>query len=507
MQGWVRQGFKVGPDYFKPAAPIAEDWIDFNDPRVISDAQCVDHAAWWQAFNDPALDTLVHSVYQQNLPLRVAGMRVLEAQAQRRIAAGQFFPQFQEAFGQFNHIKLSQAGNSAGVSGIPRRIDIWGTGFNVGWELDVWGKYRRQIESADANLDALIENYDDILVTLIAETARAYVDLREAQQRLAYARANVKAQEGSLKIAEARVRAGETFEIDVTMSKSVLEPTRALIPLYEQQSRQAVIRLCQLLGVPPRDLSGELGPGKIPVAPPEVVVGIPAELLRRRPDVRRAEREVAAQSAQIGVATADLFPEFSINGTISWQANQFPDMFTSAASGGSIGPAFNWKILHYGRIRNNILAQDARFQQLAIQYQQQVIDANAEVEDAIIAFLKSQQRVQSLRLGVAATQRSLELATTRWQEGQDSYLTIFIFQSSLVSEQDGLASAEAEVATNLIRLYKALGGGWQLRHAYDDTELPLAAEFPEDGMSDTHPGNVPQPANPSTVVPAPPDQP
>jgi outer membrane protein TolC len=277
--------------------------------------------------------------------------------------------------------------------------------------------------------------------------------------------------------------------------------------LYEQQSRQAVIRLCQLLGVPPRDLAGELGPAKIPEAPAEVVVGIPAELLRRRPDVRRAEREVAAQSAQIGVATADLFPEFTINGTLNWQANQFPDLFTSAANGGSIGPAFNWKILHYGRIRNNILVQDARFQQLAIQYQQEVIDANAEVEDAIIAFLKSQERVRSLRLGVASTQRSLELATTRWREGEDSYLPIFIFQSTLVTEQDGLAAAEAEVATNLIRLYKALGGGWQIRHAYTYAELPPPTEVSEDGMGDHAPSDVPQPADPTVEEVTPADQP
>ncbi|MFV1966308.1 MAG: efflux transporter outer membrane subunit [Pirellulaceae bacterium] len=472
MKGWVHKGFKVGPDYFKPAAPIADAWIDFNDPRVISDGQGVDHAAWWQSFNDPVLDGLVHASYQQNLPLRVAGMRVLEAQAQRRIAAGEIFPQFQESFGQYNHVQLSQAGNSIGITSIPRTLDLWNTGFNVGWELDVWGKFRRQIESADANLDAMIENYDDVLVSLIAETARAYVDLRQFEQRLAYAQANVEAQEGSLKIAEARFRAGETFEIDVTMSTSVLEQTRALVPLYEMGTRQAGIRLCQLLGIPSRDLYSELGPGKIPQAPPEVIVGIPAELLRRRPDVRRAERDVAAQSALIGVATADLFPEFTINGTINWQAGEFPDLFTGAANAGSIGPAFNWKILHYGRIRNGILVQDARFQQLAIQYQQKVIDANAEVEDAIVSFLKTQEQVQSLRKGVTATQRSLELANIRWREGQESYLPIFIFQSALVTEQDGLAAAEAEVAVSLIRLFKALGGGWQIRYGYAYDDIP-----------------------------------
>ena len=185
---------------------------------------------------------------------------------------------------------------------------------------------------------------------------------------------------------------------------------------------------------------------------------------------------MAAQSAQIGVATADLFPEFTINGTLNWQAGQFPDLFTGAASAGTIGPAFNWKILHYGRIRNNILAQDARFQQLAIEYQQEIIDANAEVEDAIVSFLKTQDRVNYLREGVAATKRSLELSTDRWRKGEGSYLPIYVFQSALVTQQDGLAEAEAKVATSLIRLYKALGGGWQIRYGYTLEHLPQPPE-------------------------------
>ena len=467
FHNWLRNDFKVGPDYARPAAPIADQWIDFNDPRVISDAHHVDDAAWWTAFGDPALDHLMQTSFSENLSLRAASMRVLEARAQRAIAAGNLLPQSQEAVGQYQRIQISGAGNSLGLDpatlSIPRTLDFWSTGFNVGWELDVWGRIRRNLESANANVAASVEDYDDVLVCLLAETAATYTEMRAFEQRLAYAHANVKTQQGSLRIAQSRFDNGAVSELDVTQARSNLAQTQALIPLLEKGRRLANNRLCVLLGTPPRDLRLELGAGQIPRARPEVVVGIPAELLRRRPDVRRAERQVAVQSAQIGVAVADLFPTFAINGTLSWQSQQLSDLFSSAAMGGAVGPSFNWNILHYGRIRNNIRAQDARFQELAITYQQTVLKANAETEDAIVCFLESQEQVKALSEGVAATARSVELAMAQYREGAIDFNRVFNLESTLVQQQDQLAEAEAAVATSLVKIYKSIGGGWQIR--------------------------------------------
>ncbi len=476
FHGWAHNQFKVGPNYAKPAAPIAEHWIDVNDPRVISDAHYVDDSAWWNAFGDPALDDLMRRSFNDNLTLRAASMRVLQAQAQRAVAAGLLMPQSQQAVGQYQRVQLSNAGNAIGIPVLPfRNFDNWTTGFTASWELDVWGRIRRNLESADARLDASVEDYDDVLVCLLAETAAAYTEMRAFEQRLVYARENVRNQEGSYGIAKSRFENGAVSELDVTQADSNLAQTEALIPLFEKGLRLANNRLCVLLGVPPHDLRQELGAGHIPKSPSDVVVGIPADLLRRRPDVRRAERQVAAQSAQIGVATAELFPTFAINGTMNWQAQDFSDLLSSAAFGGTVGPSFNWNILNYGRIRNNVLAQDARFQELAVLYQHTVLSANAETEDAIVSFLQSQNQVKVLARGVASTKRSVELALAQYREGDVDFNRVFNLQSTLVTQQDELVAAEADVAISLIKVYKSLGGGWQIRlQPYD--EFPVEAE-------------------------------
>jgi NodT family efflux transporter outer membrane factor (OMF) lipoprotein len=465
---WKDNGYKVGPNYFKPGAPVAAEWIDFNDPGVISESNAVNDAAWWESLNDPVLNRLVTQTYQQNLSLRAAGMRVLEAQSHRAIAAGLLYPQFQQGFAGLNHIQVGTRGNALGIGSggghIPfRTFDLWSGGFNVGWEMDVWGKFRRNLESADANLDATIEDHDDVLVCLIAETAAAYVEMRAFQKRLQYATENVAIQQASLKIADVRLREGQSDELNVTQAKSNLAQTQALVPVLRKGLRLANNRLCVLMGTPPRDLLPEFGDAPIPVAPPQLVIGIPAELIRRRPDVRREERRVAEQSARIGIATADLFPAFTINGSINWQANDFSDMFSSGANAGFINPAFNWNILNYGRIRNGIAAEEAAFQQLAIQYQDTVLNANAEVEDGITCFLNAHEQFTSLQEGVEASERSVEIGNKQFSEGEADMFRVLYLQTILVQQQDQLAAAEAEIALSLIRTYKALGGGWQIR--------------------------------------------
>lgn len=289
---YVGNGFKVGPDYLRPAAPVAEDWIDANDVRVRSES--ADLSNWWQVFGDPVLNGLMAQAYGQNLTLREAGFRVLQARAQLGIAVGMIFPQQQDAFGNYTRNAASRANANTGFL-TEQFYDQWDVGFNLAWELDFWGRYRRAIEAADADLDVSVENYDDVLVTLLGDVAATYVRLRQFEAELRLVQANVELQRQTLAIAEARFQGGLTSDLDVEQARSNLEQTAALVPQFEILVRQSNNGLCILLGMPPEDLQALLGPADIPVAPVDVSAGIPADLLSRRPDVRRAERMAAAQ--------------------------------------------------------------------------------------------------------------------------------------------------------------------------------------------------------------------
>ncbi|MBN1854280.1 MAG: efflux transporter outer membrane subunit, partial [Pirellulales bacterium] len=359
---YFANGLKVGPNYCRPAAEVADQWIDAADPNL--NTEQIQDVAWWRTFDDPVLDTLIAVAYEQNLTVQVAGLRILEARAQRAIAAGELFPQAQQAFGDYTRTGISKKAIAGAF--MPRRfLSEWTLGASLAWELDFWGRFRRAIEAADANLDASIEDYDDVLVLLISDVAQSYTDVRIAEERLAYAQQNIKTQQGSLGIAKDRLREEVASLLDVTQGQSNLAQTEASIRPLESARRQAVNRLCILLGIPPQSLDEILaGHSGIPSAPPQVAVGIPAELLRRRPDIRRAEREVAAQSAMIGIATSELYPHFSIDGNIYLDATQFQDLFDIDSVAGNIAPSFRWNILNYGRLTNNIRVQEARFGQL-----------------------------------------------------------------------------------------------------------------------------------------------
>jgi NodT family efflux transporter outer membrane factor (OMF) lipoprotein len=302
-------------------------------------------------------------------------------------------------------------------------------------------------------------------VCLIAEVVTAYVDIRTFEERLTYARQNVQIQEESLKLTTTRAKEGKTSPISVYLSESNLGATKASIPTLETSLRQANNRLCTLLGMPPFDRGdSSLGQGGgIPTAPTKVAIGIPADLLRRRPDVRAAESQVAAQSAQIGIAISDFYPSIAVTGQISTQAEEFRNLFQPLSVGGSIGPSFSWNVLNYGRIANNVRFQDERFQELVTNYQNTVLAANQEVEDALVAFLQAQQRVQWLADSAQATKRALEIEMLNFKEGETDFTGVFVLQGDLAARQDQLAAAQGDVVTSLISVYKALGGGWQIR--------------------------------------------
>lgn len=457
---YCRNGFKVGPNYQRPPAAVAEQWIDADDVRVRSDP--TDAANWWASFNDPVLDDLVQTAYRQNLSLREAGFRVLAQRAELGIAVGKLFPQDQYTSGQFAWNQLSsQVANRFGTPQF--NYGQWEYGFAMAWELDFWGRYRRAVEASRGELESSVENYDDVLVSLIGDVASNYVLIRTLEQQIVYLKENVRLQETTLKLAQARFKGGQASELDVNQAQSDLSNTESDIPELEISVRQANDRLCVLLGIPPEDLKKKLGEAPIPAAAPEVAVGIPADLLRRRPDVRRAERNMAAQCAQIGVATSLLYPQITINGTFGWSSEVFKDLFGSDAFRGSAGPSFRWDVLNYCRLLNNIRLQDAKFQELAATYQNTVLQANSEVEDGLIRFLKAQQRSRLLNESVNAELKAVNDAIAQYKGGLVDFNRVALIQEKLVERQNLLAQAQGEIALGLVEVYRALGGGWQIR--------------------------------------------
>ncbi len=493
LRQWWHQGLKVGPEYRRPCVPVAADWVDAEDPRTSS----LEEPAWdwWRVFNDPVLENLVLTASQQNLPLQIAGLRVFEARLQRRIAAANLFPQSQTAFGDYARQQFSRNAVFP-PKAMAQSFDNWEAGFDLSWELDLWGRVRRAIEAEDAEIDASIENYDDLLVTLIGDVAATYIELRAFDERIELAKQNVEIQKKSLGVAEARFRSDRASQLDVDQARSNSASTEALIPLLKQGRRLAQNRLAILLGMTPGDVAPLLNESHpVPWAPQEAAVGIPAELLRRRPDIRRAEREVAAQSARIGIATADLYPQFGLNGEIRVQSEDFGDLFSGASTAGFIKPGFRWKILNYGRITNNIRIQEARFQQEIVNYENTVLVAQREVEDAIVQFLRSQERTVKLHESVDAAKRSVDTASIQFGKGKIDYDRVFILQVTLVRLQDEYVRAQADVATALVRVYKSLGGGWQIRlnapvhsaaMSADDTQVPSRGSLPPSNETIVH---------------------
>jgi NodT family efflux transporter outer membrane factor (OMF) lipoprotein len=344
---------------------------------------------------------------------------------------------------------------------LPGAINLFATGFNMSWELDFWGRYRRTVEAANADWAASVEQYGDTLVMVLSEVATAYVELRTFEQRLEYANENAEIQRGSLVLAENRFKEGLATELDVRQARSSLAQTESTIPPLVTGRRQASNRLCILMGMPVGDLAGELAAAPIPRAPAEVAIGIPADLLRRRPDIRRAERAVAAQSARIGVAEAQLYPSLTLNGFLGFAADDIERLFRSTSFTSFIIPTVQWNVLNYGRIANNIRAQDARLAGAALEYQQAVLSGGREVEDALVAFLEAQKQAAKLEDSVHEAERSVELVLIQFQGGVTDFNRVYNTQAVLVSQQDQLASARGQIALSLIRVYKALGGGWQ----------------------------------------------
>ncbi len=452
---YVHNGFKVGPNYRTPAAPVAGNWIDADDSRVRTTKD--DLCGWWTVFGDPTLNMLVDEAHAQNLTLREAGFRILAARAQFGFAAGDLFPQIQTTDGAYRRLGIAD-----------NFFDQWSFGFNLIWELDFWGRYRRAVQAAEATLDASVEDYDAVLVTLLADVANNYVSYRTTQERIRLLNNNIAVQEGVLAFINQQLEAGKINDVDRAQASANLAQSLAALYDLEIQRRQAQNNLCILLGMPVTDLSQLLDGGAntaIPRAPDFVVVGIPADLLRRRPDVRRAERTAAAQAEEIGIAEADFYPAITLSGSLGWQAAQLSDLFEDQSLNASVGPSFQWNILNYGRLRNNVRFQEAQFQQLVAAYQNAVLQAHLEVENGIVSFLNSQNRAENLQLSVEESSLALQIVIAQYEAGLagvnfDRYALIV---QNLIQQQDLWAQAQGQIAFGLIEVYRALGGGWQIR--------------------------------------------
>ncbi len=457
----------VGPDYMPPRAKIAPQWIEHEDPRLNTTSPV--EPLWWRlAFQDPVLDQLVAEALAENLTLRSAGLRVLQARQQLLIAKGTLFPQE-----QFISADAAVVDSGFGV----KSSEVYNLAFNLTWEIDVWGRIRRSIESASAAFDASLSSYDGVQVLLIGQVAQTYLLIRTTEQRLKMTRQNVAYQEESVSISQAKFEAGDTSSLDVEQGRTLLFNTQASVALLEQSLQQFKIALAILLGRLPQDLPHRLGePRPIPAVSPMLAVGMPQDLIRNRPDIRVAERTLAAQSAQIGVAVGDLYPHFALAGFIgpavsTATGQKFADLFNGENLSYGYGAGMRWDVLNYGRIKNNIRLQDAVFQQLLENYRLTVLQAQAEVESSLVAFFQSLLQLKALQQAADAAQRAVDVSLEQYQEGLVEFNTVVSTLTSLLKQQDQLASVLGTVAGNLVDVYRSLGGGWEIRQSENASEI------------------------------------
>jgi NodT family efflux transporter outer membrane factor (OMF) lipoprotein len=470
----------VGPNYQTPEAGVAPAWTP--NPaitnRPFSDAEIY----WWRNLNDPVLDQLIETACRSNLSLQIAGARILETRARLNRAIGNLFPQQQGISGQVNYSQL----NNSLLSQIPGVNPDYVSDqvlFGATWEIDFWGKYRRAIQSDRANFLGSIANYDNAMVTLIADVASTYVNIRTLEERIRVTAKNVDTQKESLRIANAQFVAGETSQRDVEQATTRLAQTEAQIPLLNAVLAQNKNGLAVLLGEAPGQVDRHLtGSSRIPVAPAQVVAGIPKDLLRRRPDVQAAGLSAASYSALIGVAKAQMYPAFSLSGDFGYASDN--------QRNNSLGDLFNWQnrvvnagagvvfpVFNYGRLVNQVRVQDAQFEQALLNYQNTVLTAQQEVETGLANFTGQQSALVSLNLAAVAARRSTDLAMIQYKGGQTDYTTVLTAEQAQLSVEDDVATTQGNVVLGLISVYRALGGGWQIRDGHDVVSDEVKAEM------------------------------
>jgi NodT family efflux transporter outer membrane factor (OMF) lipoprotein len=432
---------------------LPDGWTTADDPALLPRSELVQQ--WWTLFKDPLLDDLIRHAKENNRDLLAAVARVEEARALLGFSKGAYLPQL-EAEGAVTRQETSDNGLSPGVD-----ETLYNAGIGAGWEIDLFGRIRRSVEAAAADYQASEEDRTDVMISLYSNVALAYLDIRTFQARLISAQANIDSQQSVLELTRSRFRHGLATNLDVAQAERVLASTEAEVPPLKIGISQAVNALAVLLGRVPGALPSELGAVQpIPLPPSKVTVGVPANLLRQRPDVRRAERQLAAQTARIGVYKADLYPSFSLTGTFGYEAIDAGDLFDPGSRFTSFGPSLRWKIFSGGRVRRQIEAQDARARQALFRYEQSVLNALKEVEDALISYIEDRSRLAALERSVAAARRSVKLATDLYKQGLVDFQQVLDAQRDQFRFENQYAAARGNSAANFVRLYTALGGGW-----------------------------------------------
>ena len=457
-------GCKVGPDYRKPDYSLPKAFSTTSRADAVQNDSSVNLSEWWTVFKDPQLTALIQTAAGTNLDVRIATARVREARAQRGISSSGFYPQL-TASGDYSRSQISkhsQNGKQLAAQGQHLQNNLFEAGLDMSWELDVFGGTQRAVEASDAHVGATVESMHDVMVTVLAEVGLSYLDLRGAQKQLLVAHENLRIQEDTLALTQDRFRSGLAGELDVARATSEVATTRAQIPPLEEARQRAIYRLDVLLAKNPGELESQLGvETKLPFASPRVPLGLPSDLVRQRPDIRQAERQLAEANAQIGVATSELFPKFYLTGNAGLQSPDASDFFSAGSRYWSIGPSIRWPIFTAGKIRRNIQVQNARQEQAALAYEQVVLKSLEEVQNALVTFGQEQQRHGALQDAQAASERSFKLAQDRYRAGLVDFLDVLETQRSLLANQDAKVQSERELSQNLIRLFKSLGGGWK----------------------------------------------
>ena len=496
-------GCTVGPDYEEPSPFSPATWFRRGAASTPAPGQAslpvpepVD-PEWWASFHDPLLTDLMRRVASSNLDVRTASFRLAESRAQRGVAAADAFPQVngnasytrerispRGVVGVFgggggasggspaagnNGSSIATTSNGLGgrqggipsSSGIPP-FDLFQSGFDATWELDLWGRVRRAVESADANVDASAENRRNMLVTALSELARDYIQLRGIQENARITRRNLATSQDSAHLTAERARGGLATDLEVAQAQQQVESTAANLPQLGQQEAQMQNAIALLLGAPPGALQAELSPPKpVPPLPPTVPIGLPSELVQRRPDIRQADAQLHAATADIGQATADFFPRVTLSGSFALQAVQFKDLGNWNSRTYGLGPSIQLPIFEGGRLRRTLDLRKAQQQEAAVNYQRVVLGAFHDVDNSLIAFHAEQARHDRLQAATTQARRALDLAQRQYTAGVSTFLDVLTAQRTLLAAEQQLADSTATVGTNLVALYKALGGGWE----------------------------------------------
>lgn len=444
----------VGPDYKSPKVQVPEEYREVPDPALLRDKK--DIVSWWKVFNDPLLTELIEEASKDNLNLKTAVARVKEARAQVGVERGELYPVLDA---QVQGTRSRTSKNLTGANSITE--NQYSVGFDASWEVDLFGRIRRSVEAAEADLQANEEDRADIMISLYAEIATAYLTLRSLQAQITAAKRNIASQKEVLTLTQKRLKYGLGTALDTAQAESNLADSETTVPPLRIALVQAINSIGILLGRPPGTLYERLSKVQsIPVPPESIAVGVPADLLRHRPDIRQAERQLAAQTARIGVATADLYPSFSLTGSLGPQSISTSNLFEGSSLAYSFGPTLKWNLFYRDRLRSQIQVEDARTEQALLNYEQTVLEAMNEIENAMTTLVEQRVQYEAQKRSAKATKKTVRLATRLYKDGLVDFQNVLDAQRSLLDIELQVAETEGDVATDVVNLYKALGGGW-----------------------------------------------